>query len=320
MSCYSYKSPRRGLGDPWKFLRISRRGMIIPPLSVAAARPAASNTYRLTSWQDFTPNQTGDLRQSRSARHKSWAMTNLLSPAFARNPMGRPRRRRKGWAMMNWMQLASPLGAPPRRVRDVSKCERNDPIRVPAHLHIRSYSIPCACTATQRFGRFLRSEWLTFAHVPPQPRPPGRRILKLNYELRARIYSRGGGDGGDLERAAWNFTTRSYFFSGELAATQAGWTPPRRGGRRLRNDSLTRRPLNSPPVFLIRQRVRASGPSMSRYNASAGPGESLSELWAVIVDVYCLIVGHNGSLSWSDKNGRAYVWILCDSLTYVWFV
>lgn len=92
----------------------------------------------------------------------------------------------------------------------------------------------------------------TCAAQPRQRSPQRRRILKLNYELRARIYSDGGG-GGDLEGAVSNFTTHSYFFSGELAAKRGrgrGRTgaPPRRG-KRLRNDSLTRRPLNSPLVF-----------------------------------------------------------------------
>lgn len=125
---------------------------------------------------------------------------------------------------------------------------------------------------------------------------PSRRILKLNYELRARIYSRVGGDSG-VETWKGRFETLRLAVTssaGELAADAPRERPTSPGGKRLRNDSLTRRPLNSSLVFLVHEQASPhTGPSAARAIQRDPAGKVRRELL-----LSAGILSHCCGLSW----------------------
>lgn len=155
---------------------------------------------------------------------------------------------------MNWMQLASPWRSPGGFVTrpDV----RARPHTTPTYIRdICSYAISWVRVyLTIRLVFAPGSDSRSRTHVQRSHTLTSAAKL-ADSEIKLRITSAGVHEtfaavtldgGGDFRRGGLrDFTTRSYFLGGELAATRGKRNADNRG-KRLRNDLLTRRPLNSP--------------------------------------------------------------------------
>lgn len=144
--------------------------------------------------------------------------------------------------MMNWMQLASPRRSPegfvtrpdvrarphttPTYIRDVCSYAIS---WVRGYLTIRPVFAPGNDSRPPHTRAHTRMPHANFGQV-------SRRILKLNYELRARVYEAftavslggGGGGGGDFRRAVCE-TLRLAVISSMASSRQCGEKRRQRG-------------------------------------------------------------------------------------------